>query len=61
MAAPLGGKSPNIFFADIMDKDESDNKDALDKRWIGLVEQADTVRQEMHVKKAEFKDRKSDV
>jgi dynein heavy chain len=44
-----------IYFPDILDKDESDNKDALDKRWIGLVEQADTVRAEMHVKKAEFK------
>lgn len=45
-----------IYFPDIMDKDESDNKDALDKRWVGLVEQADTVRAVMHEKKAEFKE-----
>jgi dynein heavy chain len=43
------------YFVDIMDKDESDNKDALDNCWVGLVDQADTVRAEMHEKKAEFK------
>jgi len=25
------------YFVDIMDKDESDNKDQLDKKWLGLV------------------------
>lgn len=37
-----------IYFSDIMDKDENENKDALDKRWAGLVQQADIVRDEMH-------------
>jgi hypothetical protein len=37
-----------IYFADIMDKDENENKDALDKRWASLVTQADFVRDEMH-------------
>jgi len=26
------------YFVDIMDKDESDNKDQLDKKWNSLVE-----------------------
>lgn len=45
-----------IYFADIMDKDENENKDALDKRWASLVTQADFVRDEMHQKKADFKE-----
>jgi len=45
-----------IYFADIMDKDENENKEALDKRWAGLVAQADDVRDQMHHKKAEFKE-----
>jgi len=26
------------YFVEIMDKDESDNKDQLDKRWMSLVQ-----------------------
>ena len=43
------------YFVEIMDKDESDNKDQLDKRWMSLVQQADTVRNDMHTKKADSK------
>ena len=43
------------YFVDIMDKDESDNKDQLDKKWLGLVGQAEVVRDAMHSKKSDFK------
>ena len=43
------------YFVDIMDKDESDNKDQLDKKWLGLVSQAEVVRDAMHTKKSDFK------
>jgi hypothetical protein len=44
------------YFVDIMDKDESDNKDQLDKKWNSLVEQADIVRDQMHERKSDFKE-----